>query len=396
MSLEVFNPNDFKGTDAQRINQALQAAAGTGGKVVVPRRNHSATGTTEIWLLDEAVVVPGETVLELNNCHLKLSDRCRDNIIRSANCGLGITEIRPLRGIYVYGVGEVLLEGADRPRATGDSAKTLGVHTFGTDAGVAGESQLGDWRNIGLLMAGVESFSLRDLRFKDTHCWAVSLENCAHGKIQQLDFASSGFKMIDGVKEKILNQDGLDLRSGCHDIIIENITGYSGDDLVALTSIPQPRRLSGQVGSTMVSADSLAGADGVGIARVMIRQVQGYCRGGHHIVMMLNTRGSRMHDIMVDGVMDTSPPEVTCKATVKIGEAHYGDGMAEMGDTSRIIVNNVISRSEHSILIGGPVCDAVFSNVISFGPSDEVVTSKAGPELLKRVTCSNLRVAGQP
>ena len=105
---------------------------------------------------------------------------------------------------------------------------------------MAAESQTGDWRNIGILLAFVDNFSIENVAIKDSHGWAISLEHCAHGRLRDLDFASSGFKMIDGVRQKILNQDGLDLRLGCHDILIENITGYTGDDLVALTAIPRP------------------------------------------------------------------------------------------------------------------------------------------------------------
>jgi hypothetical protein len=395
MPHDALCPNAFAGTDAQRINQALQAALGTGRPVVIPRRNRAADGERDLWLLDEAILVPGDSVLELNNCHLKLSDRCRDNFLRSANCGVGMSDIQPLRGIHIYGVGNVLLEGADHPRATGDSGKTLGERTYGTDAAVAGESQTGDWRNIGLLMAYVEDFSIRNLTFKDSHCWAISLERCAHGTLRDLDFTSSEHKVIDGVEETILNQDGVDLRLGCHDIIIENITGYTGDDLVALTAIPQREHVSGALQSTMVSGVRPAGEGCDDIRQVFIRNVRGYCRGGHHIVRLLNTPGSRMYDIVVDGLIDTSPAWMRCRAAVKIGDVHYGDGMATMGDTSRIVVNNVISRSEHTIMIGGPVSDSVISNVIRFDQPGEVVSLVAGPEALQRVTLSNLRVAGE-
>ena len=386
-------PNAFVGSDVARINQALAAAAGTGRRVVIPRRNRAATGDREVWLLDAAILVPGDTVLELDNCHLKLSDRCRDNLIRSANCGLGITDIQPLRGIHIYGVGNVLLEGADRPRATGDGAKTLGERTFGTDAGVDGESQTGDWRNIGILLASVEDFSLRNLTLKDSHCWAISLERCAHGTLRDLDFASSGVKTIDGATQPILNQDGVDLRLGCHDLLIENITGYTGDDLIALTAIPNPDRVAGALQSTMVSSTRDRGDGQDDIRHIIIRNVRGYCRGGHHIVRLLNTSGVRLHDILLDGLLDTSPPEVRCKAAVKIGDHNYGGGVAPLGDTSRIIVSNVVSRSEHTVLIGGSLCDSLLSNIIRQGAAGGAVTVAAGPEFVRDVTLANIQFA---
>lgn len=387
----MVTPNDFRGSDVERINQALGAAAGTGRRVVIPRHNLSADGPRDLWLLDSAIVLPGETVLELNNCHLKLSDRCRDNLMRSANCGLGITEIEPLRNIHIYGVGKALLEGADHPRATGDSGKLLGEHTFGTDAGVAGESQYGDWRNIGILLAFVEGFSVRNLTMKDTHCWAISLERCAHGSLCDLDFASSGKKLIDGEERTILNQDGIDLRLGCHDILIDNITGYSGDDLIALTAIPNPEGVAGAVASTMVSGARDRGEGRDDIRHVIIRNVRGYCRGGPNIVRLLNTSGARLHDIVLDGLIDTSPPEVRSRAALKIGDHHYGDGIAPLGDTARIIVTNVISRCEHTILIGGSLCDAMISNVIRWDLPGEPVTFAFGPEYVRNLTMTNLQ-----
>ncbi|MFO7945621.1 MAG: hypothetical protein R6V19_02225 [Armatimonadota bacterium] len=386
-----FTPNNFTGSDVDRINQALQAAAGTGRHVVIPRKNMADDGVRDIWLLDSAILIPADTVLELDNCHLKLTDRCRDNMIRSANCGEGIGDIEPIRNVHIRGTGDVLLEGADHPRATGDGAKTLGERTYGTDAGVEGETQTGDWRNIGILFAYVEDFSIQNIAMKDSHCWGVSLERCAHGTVRDLDFASSGVKAIDGVQETVLNQDGVDLRLGCYDILIDNITGYTGDDLIALTAIPNPDRPAGELQSTMVSGAIDRGEGRDDIRQVTIRNVRGYCQGGHHIVRLLNTSGARMYDIVLDGLTDTSPADMRCRAAVKIGDEAYGGGVAPVGDTSRIIVNNVISRSEHTIMIGGSLCDSIISNIIRHEVPGEAVTVVPGSEYLRDVSFSNIR-----
>lgn len=391
-SRSIVTPNEFQGADTERINQAIRAAAGTGQRVVIPRRNEAQDGPRDIWLLDAAILVDSGTVLELDNCHLKLSDHCRDNMIRSANCGLGIREIEPMRDIHVRGLGNVVLEGADHPRATGDSAKKLGERTYATDAGVEGESQTGDWRNIGILMAHVEGFSIQGLQMRDTHCWAISLERCSHGTLRDLDFASTERKMIDGEHATVLNQDGIDLRMGCHDILIENVTGHSGDDLVALTAIPGQSE-AGSTGSTMVSStrDRSDGLDD--IRHVIIRNVRGYCQGGHHIVRLLNTSGVRMYDILVDGLMDTSPPEVRCKAALKIGDSGYGGGVAPLGDTYRIMVTNVLSKAQYAVLIGGSLCDSVINNVLHQGAEGNAVFVAPGPEFLRDVTIGNVQVA---
>lgn len=390
----VVTPNQFQGTDVERINQAIDAAVKLGCRAVIPRVNVQGEERREVWLLDSAILVRSNTTLELDNCRIRLSDRCRDNMIRSANCGLGITDIRPMHNIHIRGVGAVVLEGADHPRATGDSGKTLGQRTYGTDAGKDGESQTGDWRNIGILLAMVESFSIQNLAIKDSHCWALSLERCAHGTLRDLDFASAQARLIDGARQMILNQDGIDLRMGCHDILIENITGFTGDDLIALTAIPKANSVAGQTGSTMVSSCQDRGQGQDDIRQVIIRNVRGHCAGGHHIVRFLNTSGIQMYEVILDGLIDTSPQSVRGKAAVKIGDTAYGGGIAPLGDTRRLIINNVISRCQHTILIGGSLCDSIISNVVRYEVGGDAITVASGPEHVRDVTIANVRVVG--
>ena len=386
----VITPNDFSGSDTERINAAIYAAAGTGRRVVIPRYNQTPGGERDIWVLDSAILVLGDTTLELDNCHIKLADHCRDNMIRSANCGIDVTDIQPMQRIHIHGVGRVVLEGADRPRATGDGGKTLGERTFGTDAGIEGESQKGDWRNIGILLARVEDFSITNLHMKDTHCWAISLERCAHGIMRDLDFASTSKKMIDGVQQTILNQDGIDLRLGCHDILIENITGFTGDDLIALTGIGRADSTPGALATTMVGGSRDRGDGADDIRHVIIKNVRGHSPGGCHIVRLLNSSGIRMYDILIDGLVDTSPAGVQSRAAVKIGDSAYGSGVAPVGDTRRIVVNNVISKAQHVIQLGGSLCDSIISNIICHGPDSEAVTFTAGEENTRDVTFTNV------
>ncbi len=209
------------------------------------------------------------------------------------------------------GVGNALLEGADKPRATGDSAKTLGKRTYGTDAGIEGESQTGDWRNIGILLAYVNHFSVKNLQIKDSHCWAISLERCAFGRVEDIHFTSNGYKMIDGVQETILNQDGLDLRQGCHDIHIERISGHTGDDMIALTNINLSKRTAGSGTSTMVSAANRRANGLDDIRNIFIKQITGHSQGRHHVVRFLNAGGLRLYNIVfrrVDRHLSTRSP----------------------------------------------------------------------------------------
>lgn len=385
---QIETPNRYQGTDAQRIQQAVDAAAVGCGRVSIPRENLAAQ--SKLWLLDEAIRLPSNMLVELEGCRLKLSDRCRDNFFRSANCGLGISPIEASENIHLVGKGGAVLEGADRPRATGDAAKTLGEQTYGTDAGVENESQRSDWRNIGILMASVSNFSIQNIHIVDSHSWAISLEYCSQGTLRDLSFDSRGSKTVDGKKETILNQDGIDLREGCNDILIENISGQTGDDLVALTAIANTDRKAGSMAAHMVSGGSRSTLPG--IHNVIIRNVRGHCAGGHHIVRLLNTGGLPMENILIDGLIDTSHAPNQSRAALKIGDKveRYG-GINPLGSTRRVMVNNIISRAKYSVLIGGSLCDSSFTNILQNGGDFDPIYFESGAENVRNVVVYNAR-----
>ena len=175
------DPNDFSGSDSERLNQAVARAAAEGVVVRIGKRK----GEREYWLLDSAVLVPSNTVMILENCRWKLSNSCRDNFIRSANCVPGGEFVEQAENIHISGIGNVVLEGAENPRSTGDSGKRnmAGtndyVSSYGTDGMIPDAMETwGDWRNIGILLVRVKNFSLEGLTVKDPHCWSISLEYC--------------------------------------------------------------------------------------------------------------------------------------------------------------------------------------------------------------------------
>ena len=385
------NPNTFTGTDSERIQAAVNAAAAHDGHVTIPARVPDAASPRDYWLLDRAILLPGNTTLVLDRCRLKLSDQSRDNFIRSANCGIGISQIEPLRGIHIRGIGQAILEGADRPRATGDAAKTLSTTedvfpmSYGTDAGRPGGKQTSDWRSIGILLAGVTDFSLENITLKDAHSWAISLEHCAFGTVRKLAFSADGGRVIDGAFRRFLNQDGLDLRQGCHDIAIEDISGRCGDDLVALTAIRIPGMHAGGLESHMVSGmESRGPLDDV--FNITIRDVRGYA-GGHQLVRFLNTSGIRMHDITLDGAEDTAPEGCMDRAVVAIGDSHPAwGGVTPLGDTAGFTLRNIRGHARHLVEIRGSLCDSTLENLANRNPLTGPVTYTSGRENVRNVT----------
>ena len=382
-------PNEFKGTDSERIAQALAILKKQGGGTLRIPRREDADGR-DFWLIDEAILLDANTTLIIEDCTIKLSDRCRDNFIRSANCGYGIENVQRINNIRVIGIGNAVLLGADNPRATGDGGKQLGVRSYGTDAGKEGETQTGDWRNIGVLMAYVDGFSVQGISIVDSHCWAMSFEHCVNGLLSHLNFKSTSKKVIGDKTVTMLNQDGIDLRQGCHNIIIEAITGYTGDDLIALTAIGNGVSKAGMYGRTIVAGTLTTDDDD--ITNIQIRNVTGYSAGRCQVIRFLNTGGNKINHIILDGLVDNSPKGYESHATIRIGDhnPNWG-GVTPLGDTSDFIITNVHANSKNCILIAGSLANSIISNVINHYPDCGPVTYESGQDYVKDVTMSNLK-----
>ncbi len=392
----MVNVNDYlKRNDNEALDAAI-AARGADGIVVVSAREN-ADGR-DFWLLDRAILLPANTTVILRNCKIKLSDQCRDNFFRSANCGLGIEENEQLTNIHIRGEGFAVLEGADHPRATGDGGKILknpcpftvedickhadwvpaerktpaeitfaDRHdcSYGTDTGKEGESQKGDWRGIGILFACVDHFSISGITVRESHGWAISLEACSFGTVEKIEFDARMNKVIDGMLQNMENQDGVDIRNGCHDITVSDITGETGDDVVALTAIVGNNSVykpGGSLCTTHVMHNDYTRRD-PDIYNVVIRNVRAYsslC----YLVRLLPCN-CQIRNVVIDGVIDTSPEGVVCGG-IFLGEKDAAYGKNLPGSLVGITISNVIYNNvKKAVRIDGYLQDSAITNVVA-------------------------------
>ena len=408
--------NDFTGrTDSEILNTAIQQRGKDGIVVISPR---TVDQTRDYWLLDEAVLLPENTIVVLQNVKLKLSDNCRDNFFRTANCGLGIEDPAPIRNVHIRGEGICLLEGADHPRSTGDGSKpihapcphfpedlckvadwipeerrfpdklTFGdIHDFsyGTDSGKEGESQYGDWRNIGILFANVSDFSISGVRIKEAHGWCISLEACSHGRVERIDFDNCMHKLIDGVHMNIENEDGIDLRNGCHHIVISDITGCTGDDVVALTAIASPNyKPGGSLRSTHVMHNDWTRRDS-GIHDIIIRNVM--ARSYLCYTVRLLPALTNIYNVVIDGVIDSCTDPKETFGTILLGAGNlYGENKPD--SMRNVTVSNVVCNSGCAVDIQGFLTDSIITSVVNRNPNCEAVIVRR-PNGLNNVVISN-------
>ena len=347
--LAAVTPNDFKdGTDSDRIEAAIARAVETGERSVeIPRLN--AKSGQPVWLIERAILVPSDFTLVLRDCLVRLAPGTRDNLIR--NAGTAKQPMEADANIRLLGVGNAVLSG-------------------GVTAHFDPPGDKSGWRTIGVLLCGVKRFTIEGFALEETQAWAVSVENgCCDGRIANLEFRNTN---------KYPNQDGVDIRKGCHDILIENITGETGDDTVALTGLRNEKAKTNPGVRTMQVGGNQPRPDD-DIYNITIRNVRAKVPGGHHIVRLLNQDGIKLYNIFISDVMDASgPDDPRVHAGVKIGDLRYWSmSQCQLGDTYNVFVDNVLTRGKAGVKIQGPLKNAVLRNIVGYGGCTNLVEKTA-------------------
>ena len=307
---DFVSPNDFVNhpDDSAMIQAAVEEAAKTGREVVIPRVN-ARTGQP-IWTISRAIELPSGSFIVLDNCHMRLADKVYSNIFKNANARtpLGRTKEGRQYDIHITGRGNALLDGGNHN----------GLYEYNCDT----DGRPNIIENTMIHLHNVERFSIEHIRIIDHRHWGITCHYCSTGRIAHLTFKCDvNFK----------NMDGVDLRTGCSDIVIEDLTGSTGDDMVALTNIPYCERYA------------VEGLDD-SIHSVIIRNIRALLTGNHALVRLLNQGGRKLYNILVDGVMDLSHNGQELHrpyAAIRIGDVfyNYGRPMAKLGDTYGITVH---------------------------------------------------------
>ncbi|MBR5587015.1 MAG: hypothetical protein IKW02_03540, partial [Clostridia bacterium] len=182
------------------------------------------------WEITSAIRIPSDFTLILDNCHLKMADGTFDNMFVNEHHGTpeGNTIAGTDHNISIIGRGNVILDGG---QYNGLSEKTS------LKDGMPHIS-----KNNLLLFTNVDGFQIRNLSFHNQRWWACNFVYCANGEITDIKFKADDTcidkngNVYHGLSTEhyydmyVKNSDGIDLRQGCHHILIENIYGFTGDD----------------------------------------------------------------------------------------------------------------------------------------------------------------------
>ena len=352
----VITPNEFDlSTDSQRIQAAVDKAHADGiNKVVIPRINERAGNA--LWVIDKTIRLPSNMEIFLDNCFMQMADGvvggffCSETLFTEKATKL---EYR-MQNIHIRGEGNAVLDGG---KPTGLSEKTQNEYGYPVRL------------NTPIFFMNVENFSVENISITNHRYWGMRFEFCSRGFIRNIFFEGH----CDSK-----NQDGINLRNGCNHVLIENIHGQTGDDMIALSAIDTDRKIGFNVDYPLIVEEH-----DWDIHDVTIRNISGSAIH-HPLVAMRNHNGAKLYNISIDNLRDTEQLFDAVGAerfnyerygVVVIGSPNYFVEENKMGDTYNISVSNVYAtHSAKAVYLACTLKNSTFRNIYASGLCRHVVS----------------------
>ncbi len=347
----------FSDCDSGTIQNAIEAAVKDGcRKIVIPRYN-LRTDKNE-WRISRAIVVPSCMTIVLDNCFMVQETGVFDNMFRNENA---LLEKKTLEtedhDIALLGVGNVCLSGGVHNGILERTGRKFGF-------------PCGCQVNQMLLWINVRNLRVENLHIEFQRHWAINHIYCRDVKIKNIDFHAI---------PHVPNMDGIDLRLGCNHFEMENITGRTGDDTIAMTAISGVNERAAAVEGK--SSD---------ISHVKIRNVVSDANRMLN-VRLLTQDGNQVHDVDIDTIMDTSDYATKHKCNAAIGIGTQGAlyvkvCRAKIGDLRQIHAKNVYSRGKSALRFDDGCADSTFTNIKTFNTCFTGLSTVGFGCVLKNIT----------
>ncbi|MGG8217566.1 hypothetical protein PGO57_24225 [Klebsiella aerogenes] len=345
------SPNQFDGaTQHYRIQAALDFLDRRGGEGVLELGVDTISNpSTSTWVRGSALLMHDNLTLSLNSATLKLADGVFDNIIRNKGIvfdpdnpnGVAL-ELNENRNVKIIGSGkdECFIEGPDVPYTA--------PHPINGGEPVEWVGDFFGWRTIGILLANCKNYEMSGFTMRKTTCWGISQERGCEG----MHLHDIGFDTT------VKNGDGIDFRMGCRNGLVENISGNTSDDTVAMTALLnwQTNYPSGNyIWPLQVSGDA-SHPLGDDIENITVQNIKSSSLANQ--VRLLITNGAKMSDITVSDIEDSGVVAVT-QVIVQTGA--YGTP-SQLGDMTNITVNGIVSNySNLPLNVDIPIKDSQFN-----------------------------------
>ena len=364
----------FSASDAQNIQNAIDTAAATASRRVRIPRVNERTGK-ELWVIDETIRLPSDIEILFDNAHLVLADGCFCNMFMAKG---GDSAEKSLRNITLRGRGNAVLDGGHYNGLSEKSCKQEGNPHISV--------------NTMLLFANVENLDVEDLTLARQRWWAVTNIAVRHARFDRIRFAAELSRVDEnGVHHPnelpahpremyVKNADGIDLRIGCSDVLIEDISGFTGDDTVALTALGGFERDLGLFPAGL-SPD---------IHDVTVRRVDSETFGCA-TVRLLNHNGNKLYNVTVEDITNRHTEDIfRSHAAVSIGDKNYAEQLNALGDTHHITVKNVRSEAQLGVSLCRYLSDSAIENIEALDGQCAVAARPDTAATLTRCRLANL------
>ena len=332
--------------DAQTIQNAVDEASRKGiNCVVIPRWNVRTQSAA--WHMEKAVKVPSYMTIVFLNSYLRQVDFTYENMFTNTRAyeHEGRCMAHEEHDLTFTGIGDAVLDGGE---PNGLLEKTCFLNGFP------------DKRyNATVLFNNVRNLVLEDFQIRQSRWYGTYFIHCDTVRVSNIDFDNL---------ETCSNRDGVDVRQGCHNFLVENITGFTGDDTIAFNNLGN----DGNDGRYVEGKD-------MNTLNVVIRNVKADARLWF-VVRLLDQDRHLQQNFVLDTIMDSSQPEYKKRsgATVMIGSHEYHYKIpAELGDMAHLTLRDIYSRSARGVSFGGCSDDVKVSNVHAGGPWAIAVSAQA-------------------
>ena len=368
MIKDYVTPNDVSGaTDSERIQNAVNLAKEKGyNSVVIPRINANGKDYYEIT---KAIRLPSDITVYLDNCRLVTPKDVACNFFCNETYDTPDEQEldKEQHDINIIGLGNAMLDG--------------GEYNGLSESNSGKEGRPSIRENSMLMFTNCRYITIKNLKTRRHRWWAFCFAYCNHVHISDIDFQADftyvdkdGIRRFDRTAREeyecyVKNADGIDLRNGCNFFTIENITGKTEDDSIALTT------LQGSWHNKFVK-----GKDD-DIHDVVIKNIQTDCLACGNIRLTC-ADGNKVYNIVIDGVYDMAEKDCgyASGGTIKINDSYYRyTRISSLGEMYNISVNNVYSKSKVGAVMFQQTANNVsISNVFMENPNAPAVLHHKG------------------
>ena len=325
----------FGAGDADTVQNAVNFAAKENiGCVVIPAWNKRTD--CDKWVFEKAVKVPSNMTVVFLHCYIQHQDFMYENLFTNSRAyeNEGRCIAHEEHDLTFTGIGDAVLDGA---KQNGLKEKTCFLYG------------LPDKRpNATVLFNNVRSMVLENFQIRDSRWYGTYFIHCDTVRISNLDFDNG---------EDFCNRDGVDIRQGNHNFLVENITGTTGDDTVALNNLGN----DGNDGRYVEGKD-------MDTLNMVMRNIKSDAGRWFTVRLLCQDRHLEQH-FTLDTIMDVSRRENQKRvdAVVMVGSHEYHYKIpAELGDLAHITIRDVYSRANYGVALGGYSDDVDISNVHTY------------------------------